>query len=149
VPGKKFRFAPQNGNAKKFFKARIPARVSTARKSRCGWKEFPVDEAREFGAERKKLRCSHIGAPNITESPWHKHRHTTEIYRILSGSGKIFLGGKPQRAELGDLFVIHPGTAHSLVANNKKTGANIPITFEPSIAPLGSKYRDEVKTWRD
>jgi len=149
VSGKKFRFAPQNGNAKKFFKAQIPARASAARKSCCGYKEFLVDEVREFGAGKKKIICSHIGVLNITDSPEHLHRHTTEIYQILSGSGKIFLDGKPQRAEPGDLFVIHPGTAHRLAANNKKKGVNVLITFEPSIAPLGSKYRDEVKTGRD
>jgi mannose-6-phosphate isomerase-like protein (cupin superfamily) len=50
----------------------------------------------------------------ITDSAPHYHRHCTEIYYILEGSGELELNGDVVEVEPGTLVVIEPGTVHRL-----------------------------------
>ena len=44
----------------------------------------------------------------------HRHRHSEEIYHILSGSGRMTLGDDSFEVNPGDSIVISPGRLHSL-----------------------------------
>jgi mannose-6-phosphate isomerase-like protein (cupin superfamily) len=60
--------------------------------------------------------CSlHVTA--ITDSARHYHRHTTEVYYILEGAGKIELNGDWHAVEPGDVIWIQPLTRHRVVSD--------------------------------
>ena len=48
------------------------------------------------------------------ETTEHLHRTSEEIYRFVSGSGRIRVGGAEAEVVAGDTVVIAPGTAHKL-----------------------------------
>jgi mannose-6-phosphate isomerase-like protein (cupin superfamily) len=48
------------------------------------------------------------------ETAEHYHRESEEIYRFLSGSGRMRLGDEESEVRAGDLVVIPPGTRHKL-----------------------------------
>jgi mannose-6-phosphate isomerase-like protein (cupin superfamily) len=50
----------------------------------------------------------------------HYHRASEEIYRFLSGSGRMRLGDEVADVRAGDLVVIPPGTRHKLWANEEE-----------------------------
>jgi mannose-6-phosphate isomerase-like protein (cupin superfamily) len=52
----------------------------------------------------------------ITDSAKHYHKHCTEIYYILDGTGTLEVGDDLVEVEPGTLVVIEPGTAHRLVS---------------------------------
>ncbi len=48
---------------------------------------------------------------------YHSHMHRTEIWTVISGSGKIILDGKEQIIEKGQTVTIPVGCKHTLIAN--------------------------------
>ncbi len=53
---------------------------------------------------------------SIRDAARHYHRATTEVYYILSGTGKIELNGDWIDLEPGTVVWIEPGTRHRLVS---------------------------------
>lgn len=49
----------------------------------------------------------------------HHHDHTEEVYRILRGTGIMYLAGQREEVGPGDTVIILPGTRHEL----RNTGA--------------------------
>jgi mannose-6-phosphate isomerase-like protein (cupin superfamily) len=45
----------------------------------------------------------------------HLHRASEEIYRFVSGSGRMLVGGEATEVKAGDTVLIPPGTRHRLV----------------------------------
>jgi mannose-6-phosphate isomerase-like protein (cupin superfamily) len=59
--------------------------------------------------------CS-LHVTSIRDATRHYHRDTTEVYYILSGTGKIELNGDSVELEPGTVVWIEPGTRHRLVS---------------------------------
>jgi mannose-6-phosphate isomerase-like protein (cupin superfamily) len=59
--------------------------------------------------------CS-LHVTSIRDAARHYHRDTTEVYYILSGTGKIELNGDWAELEPGTVVWIEPGTRHRLVS---------------------------------
>jgi mannose-6-phosphate isomerase-like protein (cupin superfamily) len=53
---------------------------------------------------------------SIDDAVRHYHRDTTEVYYILSGTGKMELNGDWVDLEPGTMLWIEPGTRHRLVS---------------------------------
>jgi mannose-6-phosphate isomerase-like protein (cupin superfamily) len=64
--------------------------------------------------------CS-VHVTTIRDSVRHYHRHTTEVYYILSGSGKMELNGEWVAITPGSVVRIDAGTRHRLVADGEVT----------------------------
>ncbi|MBN9517340.1 cupin domain-containing protein [bacterium] len=60
--------------------------------------------------------CS-LHVTSIRDATRHYHRDTTEVYFILSGTGKIELNGDWHELEPGTVVWIEPGTRHRLVSS--------------------------------
>jgi mannose-6-phosphate isomerase-like protein (cupin superfamily) len=58
---------------------------------------------------------------SIRDAQRHYHRETTEVYYILSGTGKMELGGDWVDLEPGTVLWIEPGTRHRLVSESGVT----------------------------
>ena len=58
---------------------------------------------------------------SIRDAARHYHRDTTEVYYILSGTGKIELNGDWVDLEPGTVVWIEPGTRHRLVSSGGVT----------------------------
>jgi mannose-6-phosphate isomerase-like protein (cupin superfamily) len=54
---------------------------------------------------------------SIRDAVRHYHRETTEVYYILSGTGKMELNGSWVELEPGTVLWIEPGTRHRLVSD--------------------------------
>ena len=52
--------------------------------------------------------------PSGGETIEHLHRRSEEIYRFVSGRGRIRVGGAEARVEAGDSVLIAPGTPHKV-----------------------------------
>ncbi len=89
----------------------------------------PILVRHEGGANRDRSACgwrdrliSHEDAPlnpaawahvvHIEHSKLHYHKHATELYYILEGSGVIVLDGKEEEIQRGSLVHIPPGVIH-------------------------------------
>ena len=59
--------------------------------------------------------CS-LHVTSITDSVRHYHRETTEVYYILTGTGKIELNEDWHEIEPGTTIWIEPGTRHRVVS---------------------------------
>ena len=64
--------------------------------------------------------CS-LHVTSIRDATRHYHRDTTEVYYILSGTGKIELNGDWVALEPGTVVWIEPGTRHRLVSTDGVT----------------------------
>lgn len=60
--------------------------------------------------------CS-LHVTTIRDSVRHYHRDTTEVYYILSGTGRMELNGEWVEVSPGSVVRIDAGTRHQLVAN--------------------------------
>ncbi len=72
--------------------------------------------------------CS-VHVTSIRDSVRHYHRHTTEVYYILSGNGKMELNGAWHDVSPGSVVRIDAGTRHRLVADDAVT--TIVMAFPP------------------
>jgi len=61
-------------------------------------------------ADTPAVNVSHL---RIDNSRYHYHRHMTELYYVLSGSGTITLDGETHPVQAGDLVLIRPGVRHT------------------------------------
>lgn len=61
----------------------------------------------------------------IEDSLAHYHRHCTEVYTILDGSGTIELDGRPQEVAPGSVVVIPPFVRHRL--HSAQTGRPVRV----------------------
>lgn len=69
---------------------------------------------------------------SITDAVRHYHRETTEVYYILSGSGKMELNGDWVDLEPGTVLWIEPGTRHRLVS---EAGVKTVVVALPAFNP--------------
>lgn len=67
---------------------------------------------------------------HIQDSKRHYHKHTTEMYHILEGSGTMEVGEDTFSVEPGDTLLIHPGTPHRGYGDFKTIVIPIPA-FDP------------------
>ena len=127
--------------------SQIPENLNEEKLSVCGIKGFMVDELREFETETGEsvqVNCAAVAALEINNSPVHVHATTTEIYVILQGSGKMFLGDKVVDVKKDNVIVIPPGTPHGLMSNNPNEAIKVLMTFSPGMAPIEHEaFRDE------
>lgn len=73
--------------------------------------------------------CS-VHVTSIRDSVRHYHRHTTEVYYILSGSGKMELNGEWIDVTPGSTLRIDAGTRHRLVAGGEAV-TTVVMAFPP------------------
>ncbi|QDU20730.1 cupin domain-containing protein [Urbifossiella limnaea] len=69
---------------------------------------------------------------SIRDAVRHYHRETTEVYYILSGTGKMELNGDWVDVEAGTVLWVEPGTRHRLVS---KTGVTTVVVALPAFNP--------------
>lgn len=69
---------------------------------------------------------------SIRDAVRHYHRDTTEVYYILSGTGKMELNGDWVDLEPGTVLWIEPGTRHRLVS---EAGVKTIVTALPAFNP--------------
>jgi mannose-6-phosphate isomerase-like protein (cupin superfamily) len=65
----------------------------------------------------------------------HRHRESEELYHVLSGTGRMTLGGEEFAIAPGDTILIPPGTAHHL-----RNGGGEPLRLLCACSPA---YRHE------
>jgi mannose-6-phosphate isomerase-like protein (cupin superfamily) len=65
------------------------------------------------GARNQSLAEATV-APGA-ETTEHLHRASEEIYRFVSGSGRMRVGGEEADVRAGDTVLIPPGTPHRLI----------------------------------
>jgi mannose-6-phosphate isomerase-like protein (cupin superfamily) len=75
--------------------------------------------------------------PGAATTP-HYHPKTEEIYYILSGEGRMTIGGETSRVRVGDAIAIPPGQTHNI----ENTGATT-LQFLCRCAP-GYEHEDTV-----
>ncbi len=80
----------------------------------------------------------HITA--ITDSVKHFHKHCTEIYYILEGTGLLELGDDVVAVEPGTLVVIEPLTAHRLRSDE---GVRTVVLGIPALDPEDEHFVDD------
>lgn len=134
--------------------AQIPKSLTGATVSVCGEKEFLIDEGvhwQDGGGE--VTTCAKVAALSITNSPFHWHGITKEIYIILGGKGTMLLGhDQLVPVEAGTVILIPPGVPHGLVCADVLEGipeetaepVSAVLIFTPGLAPpTDPEHRDE------
>jgi mannose-6-phosphate isomerase-like protein (cupin superfamily) len=61
------------------------------------------------------FRFRWVLAPGRKGPPPHTHPHETETFHIVSGTLRIFIGGKPRDLEPGDTFAVPRGVQHGFL----------------------------------
>lgn len=75
---------------------------------------------------------ANVHVTEIRDAARHYHRHCTEIYYVLEGTGRLELGGDVVDVEPGTLVVIEPMTPHRLVSEG---GVRTMVIGFPALDP--------------
>ncbi|MBY9080114.1 cupin domain-containing protein [Paenibacillus sp. HN-1] len=114
----------------------------------------PMVEERRWGISRV-LDWSRIGEQGETivskvtllpggHSSYHLHRHTREMWTVLSGSGEYRLESGPRPMRAGDVIAVPPGAGHAL-----KAGAEALELIVTEIREAGAPAEDIVRITYD
>jgi mannose-6-phosphate isomerase-like protein (cupin superfamily) len=93
---------------------------------------------RELCQTRDGARAQSLAEATVPprgETIEHLHRTSEEIYRFLSGSGRMRLGGVEAEVRAGTTVLIPPGTPHKLI-----NASNEPLVLLCACSP---PYSDE------
>lgn len=74
---------------------------------------------------------------SIRDASRHYHRDTTEVYYILSGTGKMELNGDWVDLDPGTVVWIEPGTRHRLVS---EAGVTTIVFATPAFNPVDEYF---------
>lgn len=80
-----------------------------------GLKDFILNSFDRMQNYEKKGRYFHCLTPD-DNSPTVVHKNTNQLTYVLSGSGIVFLNGKPQQIEKDSALFIQVGTTHRFIA---------------------------------
>ena len=67
-----------------------------------------------------KQSLAEATVPATAATLMHQHQSSEEIYHIISGSGRMTLGGETFEVKVGDTICIPPGTSHNLRNTGEK-----------------------------
>lgn len=129
--------------------AQIPSTPVGAHQSYCGPKDFLIQASVLFPEDRTPTLCARAAVvwfgPN--GSPYHEHNNLVEFYVGLEGDGEMVFGQQGDERIVafgpGSIALIEPRTPHGLAAL-PDTSMKVLLIFNPFIAPLGNRHRDEV-----
>ena len=73
------------------------------------------------------------------------HHHTSQFFRIESGTGIAIVGNKKYRLKDGDCVIVPPGTRHNIINTSKENELKLYTIYSPPEHEPGEKekYRKE------